>query len=424
MWSEMLGHAKVSAEDNFFDLGGHSLLAVQVINKLKKRTGKALPLTALLEAPTVEELAALIEPPGSQDDAAAAAATPAAGAAATKGAKSSATPVGVKRPGVVNRTLIPIRKGEGRPPLFLVHDGNGETLLYRTLAHKFNPAHAVYGFQPAMQADMSFADTTIASMAKAHIEQMRSVQPEGPYYVAGLCAGGVVAAEMALQIQQAGQDIAYLGLMDSADVAAEESNYEQRQRMARFKATFDDGSGAPLPVRVLRALPRMASKVIGFVRWRVQRKLEVKRNEAQVQAMREREAAQDPSAAAAVDDSAAASAMQLSFLKMYQVAHYSHQPAGQIDQRETGHTVLYRARKGTGAPEDVAFAEKYTDDALGWRPRFKRDIKVIEVPGGHTSLLQDPHVQTLATHMQSDIDQAMKLQGSSKAASPPTGATP
>lgn len=69
MWSELLGVAHISATDNFFELGSHSLLAVQVINKLKKRTGKALPLTALLST-TVETLAALIEPRDPSSDAA------------------------------------------------------------------------------------------------------------------------------------------------------------------------------------------------------------------------------------------------------------------------------------------------------------------------------------------------------------------
>jgi acyl transferase domain-containing protein/thioesterase domain-containing protein/acyl carrier protein len=391
MWSEMLGHASVSAQDNFFDLGGHSLLAVQVINKLKKRTGKALPLTALLEAPTVEALAAMIEPPGEAPGGEAA-----QPAARGEGAMSvpTAKALGVARAGVVNRTLIPIRQGQGHPPLFLVHDGNGETLLYRTLAHKLDKRHAVYGLQPAMLADSTFADTTISSMARAHLEQLRGVQPEGPYLLAGLCAGGVVAAEMALQLQQAGQRAAFLGLMDSADVAAQESNYEQRQRMARFKATFDDGSGAPLLVRVLRAMPRMASKVVGYVRWTILRKLEIKRNQASVEALRQRDA-----------DSTVVSAMQLSFIKMYQVAHYSHQPQGQVLD---GHVVVYRAQRGTGAPEDVAFAEKYTDDALGWRPRFKRPVEVKEVPGGHTSLLQAPHVDSMAAQLQADIDHALR----------------
>lgn len=391
MWGEMLGHARVSATDNFFDLGGHSLLAVQVINKLKKRTGKALPLTALLEAPTVEELAALIEPPG----------TEAAGegeASVVVKAASGATAVGVKREGVVNKTLIPIRKGEGKPPLFLVHDGNGETLLYRTLAHKLDPKHAVYGLQPAMRADATFVDTSIANMAAAHIEQLRSVQPEGPYLIAGLCAGGVIAQEMALQLEQAGQKTAYLGLMDAADVAAPERNYENRNRLARFLGTLNDDPSKPLPLRLVKAAPKMAKKMVGLVKFELARRAERRKLTQDLEALRAR--GEEPSVG---HD---ASALQMSFLKMYELAHIEHKPNGLIEHVD--HAVLYRAQQGTGAPDDVPFIEKYDDEALGWKPRFKRGLKVLEVPGGHTSLLQEPNVAVLAQAIQADVNEAMQ----------------
>ena len=90
-------------------------------------------------------------------------------------------------------TLIPIRPGGDKLPVFMVHDGNGETLLYRTLALQLAPGHAVYGLQPEMRPDGSFVNTRITDMAAAHIEKMRSVQPHGPYLLAGLCAGGVIS---------------------------------------------------------------------------------------------------------------------------------------------------------------------------------------------------------------------------------------
>jgi acyl transferase domain-containing protein len=400
MWGEMLGHSRVAATDNFFDLGGHSLLAVQVINKLKKRTGKALPLTALLEAPTVEELAALIEPPGTLEAALAGGAQ--ASAQAATASASKAAPLGVKRDGVVNRTLIPIRKGEGRPPLFLVHDGNGETLLYRTLANKLDPQHAVYGLQPAQRADASFVDTSITAMATAHIEQLRSVQPHGPYLLGGLCAGGVVAHEMALQLQQAGEKTAYLGLMDAADVAAPSRGYENSQRWQRFLATLEGDASTPLPLRVAKALPTMAKKVLGALRYQVAYRMEHRR------------------LAKGIDDwqgapgtrgapGAAAAAAPISFLEMYELAHLKHQPQGVM---QSGEAVLYRAKQGTGDDADVPFIQRYADEALGWQPRFMAGVKVTEVPGGHASLLQEPNVQTLAMAVQRDIDQALLADAS------------
>ena len=77
--------------------------------------------------------------------------------------------------------------GRDRPPLFLVHDGDGETMLYRNLALRLNADHAVYGLQPCSRPDVPMAHTRVAEMAAYHIDKMRSVQPRGPYLVGG-CA--------------------------------------------------------------------------------------------------------------------------------------------------------------------------------------------------------------------------------------------
>ncbi len=400
MWSEMLGHARVAAGDNFFDLGGHSLLAVQVINKLKKRTGKALPLTALLEAPTVEELAALVAP----DEAAQLQAQAANGSAADApdGARV-ATPatIGVAKPGVVGRTIIPIKKGEGRPPLFLVHDGLGETLLYRTLAYKLDPAHAVYGLQPAMRADGSFVHTRIADMAAAHVEQLRSVQPEGPYLIAGLCAGGVIAQEMATQLEAQGQHTSYLGILDAADVEADPSDYESRQRMARLLGALGNDD-QPLPVRLIKAVPILLRKAINYVRYRLQERAEARRTAQGIDAMRAGQAA-------TIGES-----MQDAFLRMYEQAHREHRPEGARLVPEG--VVVYRAMQGRGGDDDVPFKERYTEPDLGWSRRFVHAPTVRDVPGGHTSLLQDPNVQTLAELMQRDVDAALARQAAARTA--------
>ena len=77
-------------------------------------------------------------------------------------------------------------------------------MLYRNLALRLKADHAVYGLQPHSRPDVPMAHTRIAEMAAYHIGKMRSVQPRGPYLVGGMCAGGVIAFEIALQLQSAG----------------------------------------------------------------------------------------------------------------------------------------------------------------------------------------------------------------------------
>ncbi|HJW12147.1 MAG TPA: amino acid adenylation domain-containing protein, partial [Albitalea sp.] len=186
IWQQLLGIARVSVTANFFDLGGHSMLAMRLVAQVHKRFGKKLPLAALLERGSIRQLVASL----SHTDAA-------------------------------RNSLVLIRPGGTRPPVFLVHDGIGETLLYRSLAYCLDAGHAVYGLQPRSEDGYAMLHSRISEMAAYHVEKIRSVQPHGPYLLGGLCAGGVIAFEIARQLQARGETIAMVALLDAADAAAE-----------------------------------------------------------------------------------------------------------------------------------------------------------------------------------------------------------
>ncbi len=115
-----------------------------------------------------------------------------------------------------------IRAGEGqRPPLFLVHDGDGETMVYRSLAMNLKPDHAVYGLQPHSRPDAPIVHTRITEMATYHIDKIRSIQAQGPYLLGGMCTGGVIAFEIARQLQGMGEQVGLLALIDAADAEAQ-----------------------------------------------------------------------------------------------------------------------------------------------------------------------------------------------------------
>jgi thioesterase domain-containing protein/NAD(P)-dependent dehydrogenase (short-subunit alcohol dehydrogenase family)/acyl carrier protein len=383
MWGEMLGHSKVSASDDFFDLGGHSLLAVQVINKLKKRTGKALPLTALLEAPTVESLAALIEPPGSAQ----------ASSSADPSAPKSATPLLPR-----SNTLIQIRPGDtDKLPIFFVHDGLGETLLYRSLALQLNPGHAVFGIQPEVNEDGSYVQTRIVDWAAAHVRKLRSVQEHGPYLLAGLCAGGVIAFEMARQLQETGEQTLFLGIMDAADVRADERPFRlAKEKLNRFLGTLDSPEGGSVLGRLGRALPKMVEKGANFVSYEISSRLDRLQNARKVKQLRE--------SGQAHEETGDHEAPGINYLQLYEHAHKEHQPTGRF---RGGDVVLYRAMKGDGSVPDVAYADVYSDPLLGWAPRVEGTVASVDVPGGHSSMLQAPNVQVLAEQMRQHIAAAL-----------------
>lgn len=111
--------------------------------------------------------------------------------------------------------LIPLQPAGSRPPLFCIHPLGGDVLVYIGLAHHLGKEYPLYGLQaPAFSLDVAPL-ATVEEVATSYIEAIRTVQPTGPYHLAGLSFGGIVAFEMARQLQQQGEQIAFLGLFDA-----------------------------------------------------------------------------------------------------------------------------------------------------------------------------------------------------------------
>lgn len=397
MWGDMLGLPRVSAEANFFDLGGHSLLALQVINKLKKRTGRVLPMTALLEAPTVQSLAALIDP------------TP-----EPLAHHSLLDTPSQSEPRVLSsKTLITIRpapeSSAPKPALFFIHDGNGETLLYRTLALMLRHDQAVFGLQPEIRRDGRVVHTTIAGMAAAHVAQMRQVQPQGPYFLAGLCAGGVIAFEMARQLEDLGETTQFVGIMDAGDVQAKERPFRTTSaRLRRLVRTLTQDDGEPAWRRVAKVLPKVLIKFKNLVHYELSKRLQDSSNARIVHQMREQASLITPDLASA----------NITYLQVYEHAHKEHVPRGVLRR---GDVVVFRATQGDGTLADAPYIEKFVDPLLGWQRRVATPVLAESIPGGHSSMLQEPHVRFLALAMQGHLDAALHKAASKLELSSPLG---
>src|SRR6185437_15171145 len=117
------------------------------------------------------------------------------------------------------------RAGEGGPPIYLIHDAYVDTLLYRYLALRLDGRHPIYGLHPHVLPGVPMAHTRIADIAAWYVARIRTVQPHGPYFLGGLCAGGVIAFEMALQLRAAGERVGLVALLDAADTQAELKPY-------------------------------------------------------------------------------------------------------------------------------------------------------------------------------------------------------
>jgi thioesterase domain-containing protein len=345
---------------------------VQFTNRLRKKTGKTLPLAALLDTPTVASLARELDPQGSEQ------------AQAADTAQTQPVAAG-------NRDIVTVRGGGTDTPLFLVHDGLGETLLYRGLALRLDTNRTVYGIEPLRNASGGFAHTRIDEMASNYVERMRAIQPHGPYLLAGLCAGGVIAFEMARQLQDSGEPVDFVGIIDAADVAAAKRPfYVTRARVDRIRTLLADES-------VITLVPALVRKAANAVRWEIASRMAVARDRRTVQQLRTANETTEKNA------EVQAAEPSIPFLKLYEVAHTLHRPEGLFSG---GKVALFKASSGNGEVEDMAYQDVYSDLALGWGKRVADEIALISVPGGHSSALQEPHVATLAPLFQQALDAA------------------
>lgn len=192
IWAKLLGLESVGACDNFFELGGDSMLAVRLMAEVETACGRKLPLAWLFQDATIERLAAVLRAP---DEAPASA------------------------------TLVPIRPlGEGlKRPLFCVHPAGGTVFCYRELARRLDPLRPVYGLQARGIDGLLSPHTRIEDMAGEYVAAMRSVQPQGPYLLAGWSLGGILAFEMARQLADAGFETALLAVIDAGMISPDES---------------------------------------------------------------------------------------------------------------------------------------------------------------------------------------------------------
>ena len=183
IWQQVLNIPAVQVIDDFFDLGGHSLLAIQLFAEIEETFGKKLPLATLFQASTIKEIAQIIRQ------------------------KDWLAPW---------NSLVAIKPTGTKPPLFYLHGGGGNLLIYRDLALALGEDQPVYGLQPRGLDGKLQPSNSIYEMAEFYISQIRKIQPKGPYYLAGLSTGGTIAWEMAHQLKQQGESVDLLALFDTS----------------------------------------------------------------------------------------------------------------------------------------------------------------------------------------------------------------
>ncbi|NMG10486.1 SDR family NAD(P)-dependent oxidoreductase [Brasilonema sp. UFV-L1] len=198
IWQELLNIPEVGIHDNFFELGGHSLLAVKLFAQIEKELGTKLPLATLFQSSTVEALAKMLTP------------QQATAYHSLPEALEENTSYTTWSP------LVAIQPNGSKPPLFCIHPLGGEVLCYRPLALHLGTDQPVYGLQPQGLDGRQPPLTRIEDMADLYIREIKTVQPQGPYFLGGYSLGGIIAYEMAQQLSSQGEKVSLLAVLDTS----------------------------------------------------------------------------------------------------------------------------------------------------------------------------------------------------------------
>ena len=185
LWSEVLKRPEIGVHDHFFELGGKSLQAARLFARMAEVFGQKLPLATLFKAPTIAALAAQLD------------------------AHVSSAPALCRIDGMQTR-------GQ-RPPLFCVPGGASDSIVFRELSALLPADQPFYGLQAA-GLDATALDSElveIEAIAGSFLREIRAIQPRGPYFLAGHCFGGLLIYEVAQILVAEGEQVGFLGLIES-----------------------------------------------------------------------------------------------------------------------------------------------------------------------------------------------------------------
>ena len=201
LWQRVLDIRAIGPDDDFFALGGHSIAAAQLFTLIQRELGCTAPLAILYDASTPRTLARILSRGSREED-----------------WKSL---VAINRPG--DPRPGDHRSGDpsgDRPPLFLVHAAEGNVLLYRSLAAHLGADQPVFGLQSAGLDGRSPVDGRFETVARRYVDEIRQVQPHGPYMLGGYCLGGTLALEMARQLIASGETVGLVALIEIYNIRA------------------------------------------------------------------------------------------------------------------------------------------------------------------------------------------------------------
>lgn len=234
MWQDVLSLSEPPGiRDDFFALGGHSLLVVRLFASIEREFGIRLPLTMMIDSPTIESLAEAL------------------------GDDSTAGEAAARR-----STIIPLRTTGDGLPLIVVGTKEGETLMYRDLIRHIPPEHPVYALQPRSLGSTLAPHTRIERVAEDYVQDLLDFPLTPDFAIAGYCWSGLVTYEVARQLEERGRQPVFVAAIDSLYAKPWSRWQLERRKFAEFMKRDFQGKRAWITRRL----------------WGIGHKFRVKRN--------------------------------------------------------------------------------------------------------------------------------------------------
>lgn len=201
IWCDILSTDKIGIHDSFFEMGGHSLLGIRMVDEIKKKMGIKLEYPVLFRASTIHQLAKVIN---NQD-------------------------LDISWP-----IIVPLQPNGNRPPLFCIHMHNGNIQRWRVLNKFLGNNQPVYAIQPRGLDEKQPFHTTIEEMAQFYLDEIKKIQPSGPYNLLGTCFGGMVTFEISRLLEEQGEKVHFAGMINNYAPPENPMQYRMMEMLNTF----------------------------------------------------------------------------------------------------------------------------------------------------------------------------------------------
>lgn len=345
IWQKTLGVQPITIKDNYFELGGHSLLAVRLFSQIEETFNKKLPLAVLFQAPTIEQIAQILRERNSSFS---------------------------------WQTLVPIQTKGSKPPLFCVHAIGGNVLSYIGLATYLGPEQPIYGLQARGLDGQQSPHRKMEDMAADYIKEMRTVQPKGPYFLAGHSLGGLIAFEIAQQLVGAGETVAFLGMFDSlSPTLFNKETPPFSYQLSIHKLNFSRLQGL-----------QKVTYITNRVYWKIKPYIQKLNNRFSLGLDRFLE-------------EKFGGGISINEVKSFQYIEEANREAAKnyLPGIYSGKITVFRAIERP--------TNRYYYPLLGWEEFTEGDVEVVEVAGHHKTLILEPYVRSLAEKLKCCLEKAV-----------------